>query len=107
MRLIQQDMKNEKIAGIKEDEYGCANFKELFEIKDRLEPTIGEGYQLWETTSEGSPASLVFGTVEELAERCQGNATVFVDAKASKEEWLKMFSGDFIVFKLSENVVVI
>jgi len=30
-------------------------------------PPTGDGWQLWETTSEGSPVSPVFGTAEELA----------------------------------------
>jgi hypothetical protein len=33
----------------------------------RQEPPAGAGWQLWETVSEGSPASPVFGTAEELA----------------------------------------
>ena len=31
------------------------------------EPPVGPGYQLWETTSEGSPMSPVFATLAELA----------------------------------------
>lgn len=33
----------------------------------RTEPPTGEGWQLWETVSEGSPVSPVFATAEELA----------------------------------------
>lgn len=37
------------------------------EAWERTEPPAGDGWQLWETVSEGSPISPVFGTDEELA----------------------------------------
>ena len=58
------------------------------------EPPTGDGWQLWETTSEGSPVSPVFETAEELAAWCADNATVFGDSKESYEGWLKMFQTD-------------
>ncbi len=63
---------------------------------NHIEPPNGEGYQLWETTSAGSPKSPVFKTVEELAGWCENNATIFAGFTATKEEWLKMFKEDFI-----------
>jgi len=46
---------------------------------ERTEPPTGEGYQLWETVSEGSPITPVFATAEELAhwmtEHCWGSQT--------------------------------
>lgn len=56
-----------------------------------LEPPKGEGYQLWETTTEGSPQSPVFKTLDELATWCEDNATIFGHTKVSKEHWLKEF----------------
>ena len=50
------------------------------------EPPKGEGFQLWETLSEGSPVSPVFKTADELATWCADNATTFADFKATKEE---------------------
>jgi hypothetical protein len=61
---------------------------------EKTDPPEGEGYQLWETTTEGSPQSPVFATLEELAGWCEKNATTFGDFKASKEEWAKMLSED-------------
>jgi hypothetical protein len=55
-------------------------------------PPKGAGWQLWETTSEGSPVSPVFATAEELATWCESNATTVGDGRASRAEWLKMFS---------------
>lgn len=58
------------------------------------EPPEGEGWQLWETTSEGSPVSPVFGTVEALASWCAINATWFGSEKTTYENWLRMFVND-------------
>lgn len=38
------------------------------EAWERTEPPTGEGWQMWETVSEGSPVSPVFATAEELAQ---------------------------------------
>lgn len=58
------------------------------------EPPIGDGYQLWETCSEGSPVSPVFESAEDLASWCESNATTFADYKVSREKWLAMFQKD-------------
>lgn len=60
------------------------------------EVPAGEGYQLWETTSEGSPVSPVFSTLDELCEWCGDNATTFGSCKATKEHWKQMFDNDFV-----------
>jgi len=39
----------------------------LYESWQKIEPQIGDGWQLWETVTEGSPISPVFKTPEELA----------------------------------------
>lgn len=57
------------------------------------EPPAGEGWQLWETTSEGSPKSPVFATAGELAAWCEGNATAFADIRWTRDEWLRSFQG--------------
>lgn len=41
--------------------------KALAERYENIEPPTGDGYQLWETVSEGSPITPVFATPEELA----------------------------------------
>ena len=68
----------------------------LHEEWERIEPPTGDGYQLWETTSEGSPSSPVFATFDELCEWCAENATTFASYKATKEEWAQMLNGDFV-----------
>lgn len=59
-------------------------------------PPAGDGFQLWETTSEGSPSSPVFGTLDELCAWCADNATTFASFKASAEEWRRMLDAGFV-----------
>lgn len=54
-----------------------------------VEPPTGDGWQLWETTSEGSPISAVCATPEALASWCVKNgASTFASATTSYENWL-------------------
>lgn len=74
---------------------GCPLFHEYYGISqeqtsENIEPPIGEGYQLWEFTSEGSPQSPVFSSLSELCKWCAKNATVFAMKKATKEEWQRI-----------------
>lgn len=58
------------------------------------EPPAGEGWQMWETTSEGSPISPVFDTPEKLARwLADTNASAFGSEGASYEAWLKTIVG--------------
>lgn len=41
--------------------------KEAFEAWEEKQPPVGQGWQVWETVSEGSPISPVFKTAEECA----------------------------------------
>lgn len=66
--------------------------RKAYDEWESYEPPDGKGYQLWETTSEGSPVSPVFSSAEELANWCEDNATVFGGSKTTKDRWLKMFS---------------
>jgi hypothetical protein len=64
--------------------------KELSENWERVDPPVGEGYQMWENTSEGSPQSPVFETLEELCEWCSENASIFGTKEfVPKETWMK------------------
>ena len=90
-----------KIKGIPMASYGCPDFEEylkepLEKLKELLDPPTGEGYQLWETTSEGSPCSPVFASMDGLCEWCEKNATTFESYTATKEEWKQMLTENFI-----------
>lgn len=59
---------------------------------ERTEPPEGDGYQLWETTSEGSPTSPVFATLDELCEYAAKHCTTFASNTASAEGWRSMLT---------------
>jgi hypothetical protein len=62
--------------------------RELAEAWTPEEPPAGEGYQVWETVSEGSPISPVFADPELLARWMVSNSTG-LDRGTSFESWLK------------------
>lgn len=66
--------------------------KKLHEEWQLFEPPKGNGFQLWETTSEGSPISPVFSTIESLCDWCAENASTFAHFKVSAQEWMKMLT---------------
>lgn len=70
----------------------------------RIEPRKGKGYQLWETTSEGSPNSPVFKTFDELCEWCEDNATTFGSHKTTKENWKKMLDDGYVYHKAGNAI---
>lgn len=80
--------------------------KRLHEEWEPIEPPAGDGYQLWETTSEGSPKSPVFASFDELCEWCAENASTFASYKATKEEWAEMLDRDFVRHQQG-NVIMI
>lgn len=67
-----------------------------YEDWTRTDPPPGEGYQLWEDVSEGSPVSPVFTTLEALCTWAEGNATTFASYKATAAEWRQMLEDDFV-----------
>lgn len=69
-----------------EDCYGC-------EDCDRIDPPTGEGFQLWESTSEGSPISPVFPSAEDLAEWMSENDCLFAGTRPSRETALTWLLG--------------
>lgn len=59
------------------------------------EPPSGDGWQMWETTSEGAPISPVCASPEVLARWLADNkASTFGDSTTDYETWLKMIAGD-------------
>lgn len=105
----EQCKKMAEIKGIELTSYGCPDFDNYFkEVKEKLkrlcEVPEGEGYQLWETTTEGSPVSPIFETLDALCEWCEDNATTSGSIKATKEQWKQMLSDGFVYHQ--ENGVI-
>lgn len=70
--------------------------KQSYENWKETEPPTGDGYQLWEDCSEGSPVSPVFASLDALCAWAETNATTFGSFRASKDEWLKMLDGGVV-----------
>lgn len=60
-------------------------------------------FQLYETTTEGTPLGPVFDNLDALCEWAAENATVFANFKASAEEWRRMLD-DGMVYHQSGNM---
>lgn len=80
--------------------------EKLAEEWESFDPPTGDGFQLWETTSEGSPTSPVFASIEALCEWAESNATTFGSFKASKEKWREMLDEDFVCHAEGGNVFI-
>jgi hypothetical protein len=57
------------------------------------EPPAGEGFQLWETVSEGSPISPVFDTPERLADWLVAHPWGNLDKGTTRGQWLAFIKG--------------
>jgi hypothetical protein len=66
--------------------------KAAYEAWEQINPPAGEGYQIWETVSEGSPISPVFSTPEDLARHMAGTKWG-ADDGTPYETWLKFIRG--------------
>lgn len=78
------------------------------EAWEPTEPPSGEGWQMWETTSEGSPMSPVFATADELAAwLADSGASLFGSTTAPREQWYRIITGeDFAHVEIAPGVVV-
>jgi hypothetical protein len=85
--------------------YWCdEKYEALMESWESIEPPDGEGFQMWETVSEGSPISPVFATPEELARWLADNgASSFGRDTATYEQWLKMISAGWCPTMVSDG----
>ena len=69
-------------------------YRVLSEQWENIEPPEGDAYQLWETTSEGSPISPPFETPEELAKwLADTGASSFGRNTETYETWLNFIRG--------------
>ena len=66
--------------------------QQLAEAWTATQPPTGEGYQIWETVSEGSPISPVFSTPEQLAAYMAGTKWG-ADKGSTYEQWMHFIKG--------------
>lgn len=81
--------------------------KKLYKNWKSYDPPKGDGFQLWTTTSEGSPMTPVFNSLEELCSYCE-NAKVssFGYNTATKERWLEMLDNNFVYHKEGNAIFI-
>lgn len=89
--------------GFKTDCTACKGHGDIWPSKqdkkryDKWKPTnppAGDWWQLWSTTTEGTPMTPAFATAEELARHCADNmVSTFGDDTADYETWLKFIAG--------------
>lgn len=73
-------------------------------IFESLDPPEGEGWQMWEDVTEGSPMSPVFATPEGLAQWLADNgASSFGSDTATYEQWLAMIKQGWAVSMVADN----
>lgn len=93
-----------------EDVWGSDEARSLYESWESYEPPTGPGYQLWETTSEGSPVSPVFATLDELCAYAESHCTVIGTVGSSGSvtktaaEWRAMLGSDSGLVTHAEQV---
>ena len=80
---------------------------EASEAWESTDPPTGDGYQMWETTSEGSPSTPVFLTLKELAEYCAEHCTTFGRLTASAEGWEQMLRDGMVSAALAPGVIAL
>lgn len=70
--------------------------KAAYEAWEKYEPPAGEGYQMWENTSEGSAISPVFDSAEKLAHwLADTGASAMGCDGATYEQWLRVCNGGY------------
>lgn len=74
--------------------FGTKEQEKLYEEWEKTDPPLGDGYQLWQNTSEDSPISPIFKTIEDASKWCADNATIFGHDKMSEDEWCRWFGGN-------------
>lgn len=70
-----------------------AEAKAASDAWQRIEPPKGDGFQLWETVSEGSPVSPVFERVDELARWLESNPPSSTSRGHTFYDWMVFLQG--------------
>ncbi len=78
-------------------------FEKLSEDWVSYDPPVGEGYQLWETTSEGSAISPVFSDMNKLCKYAAVHCSVFGSEHVSAEKWREMLEADMVCHKVENE----
>ena len=84
---------------------------EASESWEPTEPPTGDGYQMWETTSEGSPQTPVFATLRHLAEYCSDHCATFGSFerghRATADEWERMLDDGLVMTEIAPGLTAL
>ncbi len=65
-------------------------------------------FMLYEDTTEGTPLSPAFATLEEVAEYAAKHCSTFADFKATAEEWLRMLQSETgVMTEIAPGIVAV
>lgn len=87
-----------------DDEQGYSCGKSWHE---KVDPPAGEGYQLWETTSGGSPISPPFATLDDLCEWAALNSFTFGDYRTTAAEWKRMLEDGLVTTVIGPGMIAL
>jgi len=85
-----------RLKKLKIESHGCPFF-------DFLEPPKGNGFQCWETTSEGSPISPIFKTLDALCGWLAKNSGDTVLRGYTKKDWEDLLKEKSIAMDMDTN----
>lgn len=85
----------------------CLIYNEEWRSQWFKEPPEGDGYQIWSSTSEGTPMSPVFDNIDDLCDYAEDNVTIFgTTTWFTKELWKVFLLGEHkdFTFSIGDNV---
>jgi len=88
------------------DVWLSAEDRRIWDEWEPVEPPVGDGFQLWENTSEGSPVSPVFGSLDELCGWCEDYETTFGSQRASAARWREMLDAEFVCHREGNAIFI-
>ncbi len=81
--------------------------RKLHDDWEPYDPPVGEGYQLWCTTTEGHPMSPVFYSLDLLCQWLEDNkVSFFGDITASAQKWKDTLSGGLFLHQDGNNIFI-
>lgn len=79
----------EAFGGCDEGSEHCIFYNDRLRELSSCDPPGGDGYQVWEFTTEGSPMSPVFADLGELCEWCEEHPSEMWGRTRGRAEWLR------------------
>lgn len=87
--------------------YWCdEKYEALSEAWEQIEPPEGDGFQVWETVSEGAPITPVFSTAHDLAMWCAAQTDGWFKRNSPYEQWMKFIDSGWVPSMVIENGVM-